>query len=93
VEVFGSKGSISARNTTPTNTVLSTTEGVFTDKPHYSFVERYEAAFIAEMRAFFTSVRDRTPTLVSGEDALAAVKIALAAQQSYEQNRPVKVAS
>ncbi len=93
VEVFGSKGSISARNTTPTNTVLSTAEGVFTDKPHYSFVERYEAAFIAEMRAFFSSVRDRTPTLVSGEDALAAVKIALAAQQSYEQNRPVKVVS
>jgi len=93
VEVFGSKGSISARNTTPTNTVWSTADGVFTDKPHPSFVERYKAAFVAELRAFFTSVRDRTPTLVSGEDALAAVRIARAAQQSYQQKRPVEVAS
>ncbi len=93
VEVFGSKGSISARNTTPTSTVWCTTKGVFTDKPHYSFVERYEAAYIAELRAFFASVRDRTPALVSGEDTLAAVRIAQAAQRSYEQNRPVKVAS
>ncbi|MFC1543173.1 inositol 2-dehydrogenase [Candidatus Neomarinimicrobiota bacterium] len=93
VEVFGSKGSISARNITPTNTVWCTAGGVFTDKPHYSFVERYEAAYIAELRAFFTNVRDQTPTPVSGEDALAAVSIARAAQQSYEQNRPVKVVS
>ena len=93
VEVFGSKGSISARNTTPTNTVWSTAKGVFTDKPYYSFVERYEAAYIAELRAFFASVRDRTPTQVSGEDTLAAVRIARAVQQSYKQNKPVKVAS
>ena len=93
VEVFGSKGSISARNTTPTNTVWSTAKGVFTDKPYYSFVERYEAAYITELRAFFASVRDRTPTLVSGEDTLAAVRIARAVQQSYKQNKPVKVAS
>ncbi len=93
VEVFGSKGSISARNTTPTNTVWSTADGVFTDKPHPSFVERFETAFVAELQAFFTSVRGRSPTPVSGEDALAAVRIARAAQQSCEQNRPVKVAS
>jgi len=93
VEVFGSEGSISARNTTPTNTVWSTADGVFTDKPHPSFVERFETAFVAELRAFFASVRDRTPTLVSGEDALAAVRIARAVQQSYQQDRPVKVAS
>ncbi|UCH63949.1 MAG: inositol 2-dehydrogenase [Fidelibacterota bacterium] len=91
VEVFGSKGSISARNTTPTNTVLSTTDGVFTDRPYPSFIERYKAAFVAELRSFFTSVRDRTPTLVSGQDALAAVRIARAAQRSCEQNRPVRV--
>jgi myo-inositol 2-dehydrogenase/D-chiro-inositol 1-dehydrogenase len=92
VEVFGSKGSISAVNTTPTRTVLSTDEGVYTDKPHYSFVERYEAAFVEEMRAFFTSVRDSSPPLVAGEDAQAAVRIAQAAQESYQQNRPVEVA-
>lgn len=93
VEVFGSKGSISARNTTPTNTVLSTARGVYSDKPHYSFVERYEEAFVMELRAFFKSVRDGTPPLVSGEDALAAVRIAQAAQDSFEQNKPVRIDS
>jgi myo-inositol 2-dehydrogenase/D-chiro-inositol 1-dehydrogenase len=92
VEVFGSKGSISAANTAPTRTVLSTDEGVYTDKPHYSFVERYEVAFVEEMRAFFSCVRDDTSPPVAGEDALAAVRIAQAAQESYQQNRPVEVA-
>lgn len=91
VEVFGSKGSISAYNTTPTQTKLSTDKGVYGDKPHYSFVERYEAAFAEEMRAFFASVRDESPPLVAGEDALAAVRIAQAAQESYQRNRPVEV--
>ncbi len=91
VEVFGSGGSISARNTTPTNTIMRTAQGVSTDKPHYSFVERYEAAFIDELRSFFAGVRDGTPPSVTGEDALVAVRIAQAAQQSREQNRPVKV--
>ncbi|UCD37449.1 MAG: inositol 2-dehydrogenase [Fidelibacterota bacterium] len=91
VEVFGSEGSISARNTTPTNTVLSTAQGVFSDQPHYSFVERYETAFVEEMRAFFTSVRDGTPPQVTGEDAQLAVKIAQAAQDSYKHNQPVEV--
>ncbi len=93
VEVFGSGGSISARNTTPTNTILCAAQGVYTDKPHYSFVERYEAAFVAELRSFFAGVREGTPPSVTGEDALAAVRIAQAAQQSREKNRPVKVIS
>lgn len=93
VEVFGSGGSISARNTTPTNTIMCTAQGVFTEKPHNSFVERYEAAYVAELRSFFTGVRDGIPPSVGGEDALAAVRIAEAAQQSREKNRPVKVTS
>ena len=91
VEVFGSQGSISACNTTPTRTVLSTEAGVYTDKPHHSFVERYEAAFVEEMRAFFASVSDGSSPLVTGEDAQAAVRIAQAAQESFQQNRPVEV--
>lgn len=91
VEVFGSRGNICARNTTPTLTVLSTADGVFSDKPHYSFVERYEAAFIEELRAFFTCVREGTAPLVSGREANAAVRIALAAQESLQKNRPVEL--
>ncbi|MDZ7260920.1 MAG: Gfo/Idh/MocA family oxidoreductase, partial [candidate division KSB1 bacterium] len=91
LEVFGSKGSIVARNTTPTNTMLSTADGVFTDKPHYSFVERYREGFIAELQEFFTCVREGKVPPVTGEDAVAAVKIAQAAELSFRQNKPVRI--
>ena len=91
IEVFGTKGSIRACNTTPTSTVLSTSEGVFTDKPYYSFVERYQEAYIAELRAFFSCVRTKKQPSVGGEDALAAVKIAISAQQSLSRNKPMRV--
>lgn len=41
VEVFGSKGSIAAMNNTPTQTVLTTSEGVMSDRPLDFFMERY----------------------------------------------------
>lgn len=92
LEVFGSKGSVRARNTTPTNTMLTTANGVFTDKPHHSFVERYQEAFVNEMQTFFDCVEKNINPPVSGEDALAAVNMALAAQKSFEQNKPVRIA-
>ena len=91
LEVFGSKGSIRALNTTPTSTVLSTAKGVFTDKLHYSFVERYREAYVTELREFFTSVRNQTLPTVTGQDALQAVKIARAAELSFKKNRPIMV--
>ena len=91
LEVFGSKGSIRALNTTPTSTILSTAKGVFTDKLHYSFVERYREAYVAELREFFTSVRNQTLPTVTGQDALQAVKIARAAELSFKKNRPIMV--
>ena len=91
LEVFGSKGTIRAFNTTPTTAALSTAEGVFTDKPHYSFVERYKEAYVTELREFFASIRNKSSPPVTGQDALQAVKIAQAAELSFKKNRPVKV--
>jgi len=91
VEVFGSNGTICAENTSPTHTVLSTSSGVFTEKPYYSFVERYREAYVSELREFFNCVHKGTDPPVTGKDALAAIKIAVAAECSYKQNRPVRV--
>ncbi|MEE9189295.1 MAG: inositol 2-dehydrogenase [Candidatus Neomarinimicrobiota bacterium] len=93
VEVFGNKGSIRAPNTRPTQTFLSTTAGVYHDKPHYSFIERYAEAYVRELETFFSNVQNDISPSVTGEDALRAVRIALAAQDSYRVNEPVKVQS
>jgi myo-inositol 2-dehydrogenase/D-chiro-inositol 1-dehydrogenase len=88
-EVFGSKGSITVDNTTPTTVVASSKGGVVADKPHETFVERYREAFIAEVAAFVASVREGSPVRVGAPDAAAAVRAAAAARTSHLEHRPV----
>ena len=93
VEVFCSKGTALAENNTPTSVVVLNQSGTIREKPLYFFLERYEAAFVAEMQAFVDAIRDDKPTAVSGKDGLAPVLIALAAQESLKTGKPIKVDS
>jgi myo-inositol 2-dehydrogenase/D-chiro-inositol 1-dehydrogenase len=72
--------------------VVMNESGTVRDKPLYFFLQRYQTAFVAEMQAFVNAVRNDTPTPVSGNDGLAPVLIALAANESLQGNRPVAVA-
>ncbi|MHB0875227.1 MAG: inositol 2-dehydrogenase [Anaerolineae bacterium] len=89
VEVFGSKGSAIAGNNTPTNTVLTDAEGAHADKPLYFFLERYAAAYAAELRAFCDCLRDDSEPAVTGADGRAALVAGLAAKRSLAERRPV----
>ena len=91
VEVFGSKGSVMVSNDTDSSAVLSTEEGVFSEKPKFFFLERYKESFITELRDFFDAIRNDTDTPVTGLDGLKPVLIGLAAKKSYLENRPVKM--
>ena len=89
VEVFGSKGMVTAANP-PTDTVtFSGSEGTRAASPPYFFVERYQPAFLAELQAFFTCIRDDTLPPVTGADGRAPVVIGFAALKSLRENRPV----
>lgn len=91
VEVFGSKGCITADNETPNLTTLYTEGGVMREKPLYFFLERYNEAFIAEEQGFVDAVLEDKPTLVSATDGLKPVLIAMAAKKSLETGMPVKL--
>lgn len=91
VEVFGSKGSVAAANDHPNTAVVSTADGVSTDKPLYFFLERYTQAYVEETQAFIQSVAAGSPLPVSGYDGLQAERIALAAKLSLRLGRPVKI--
>ena len=91
VEVFGSKGSAEAGNETANRVVLRTNCGVRSDNPLYFFLQRYQVSFVAELEAFFASIRDDREPPVGGRDGLMSVLVGLAAGQSLAQNRPVKV--
>lgn len=91
VEVFGSKGSVSAQNRRPTSVKLINKDGVLMDKPFYSFIERYKEAYIAELKSFIKCLKDGGKPAVDGYDALKAVLVAIAAQQSFKLNQSVSL--
>jgi myo-inositol 2-dehydrogenase / D-chiro-inositol 1-dehydrogenase len=91
VEILGTKGGITVTNDTPTNVVISNDSAVIADKPKYFFLERYMESFEEEMKAFFHSISNDTDPVVSGIDGLKPVLIGLAAKQSYEEGKPIKL--
>ena len=84
IEVFGSKGCITADNETPNNTTYYTADGVMKEKPLWFFLERYNDAFIAEENAFVEACLNNTDTAVGAFDGLQPVLIAIAAKESCE---------
>jgi myo-inositol 2-dehydrogenase/D-chiro-inositol 1-dehydrogenase len=92
IEVFGSKGCITADNETPNNTTLYTKDAVTKEKPLWFFLERYNEAFITEECAFVDSCLNDKDTVVGAFDGLQPVLIAIAAKESCEKGGvPVKV--
>jgi myo-inositol 2-dehydrogenase/D-chiro-inositol 1-dehydrogenase len=92
VEVFGSTGAIQTENNYPNSTTLSTAESVRRDLPLNFFMQRYLDAYAAEVAAFVDAVASGRPAPVDGRDGRAALVVGLAAQQSYLERRPVRVA-
>jgi myo-inositol 2-dehydrogenase / D-chiro-inositol 1-dehydrogenase len=91
VEVFGSHGMVTVSNNAPDTHVYSNNEGVHSSKPLYFFLERYSESFLLEMREFVESIRQDSPPPVQGIDGRIPVLMGLAAQKSYQENRPVKL--
>ncbi len=92
VEAFGSLGQICANNETATNTVLSTEQGVVSEKPLYFFLERYNDAFIREVEDFVAVCLQDADVPVGAVDGLRSVLVALAATESLKLGgKPVKV--
>ncbi len=90
-EVLGSRGCVMVSNDTPNSAEIYTEEGIEKEKPLWFFLERYNDAFIAELRAFFDSILNDTEPLVTGNDGLQPVLIAMAANRSLKENRPIKI--
>jgi len=91
VEAFGSKGSIQTDNNYANSAIIASAQSVGRDLPLNFFMERYTESFLAEMCAFAGAVLSNKPVPVTGEDARAALLMALAARRSYETKQPQKV--
>src|SRR3712207_5237231 len=90
-EVFGSKGAVATANDTLSTAVISTEEGISSEKPLYFFLERYMQSFAEEIRQFVNAIVNDTEVPVNANDGLQPVLIGLAAKKSLEEGRPVKL--
>jgi myo-inositol 2-dehydrogenase / D-chiro-inositol 1-dehydrogenase len=89
LEVFGSMGMAKVDNNKPDTHVLYNADGTHGPLPLNFFMDRYVASYLAEMKVFIDSLLNDIEIPVNGLDGLEAMKIALAANISYKQNRPV----
>ena len=85
LEVFGSKGCARAENRTEDSTILYTDQAVISDKPLWNFTERFEGAYLEEMRCFVDSCLNETPVTATAYDGLQSVRVGLAATESWRK--------
>ena len=89
IEVHGQKGMLRAENQLETTVELATERGFSRDPAQHFFLERYEAAYMAEMRSFLQAVTTGTAPDPGIEDGLRAQILADAATRSRETGSPV----
>lgn len=91
VEVFGTTGMLLANNQLENTVKHYSKAGTQEANPLHFFLERYEQAYLAELKSFYDSWLHKKPASVTGEDGLQALRIANAANQSMRTNQPVKI--
>ena len=89
-EVLGSGGMVEMGSGRRTGMVFSGPAGRLVETAR-SDQELFAGAYTAELAAFVEAVREGRPAPVTGEDARAALAIALAAAESVRTGGPVRV--
>ncbi|EBH0961401.1 D-chiro-inositol-2-dehydrogenase IolG2 [Salmonella enterica subsp. enterica] len=93
VEVFSSEGMAYADNVSESTVKVFNSQHCIMKNPLPDFTVRYREAYRTEILHFIDSVLHHTPVVCTGEDALLAQRIAIAAQQSLKSGLPVKITS
>jgi len=93
VEVFGSEGAVLVGNDETDRATVVTADGATGANPKTWFEARYADAYAAELQAFVDAVLAGSPAEVGGDDGRWPIAIALAAQRSMRDRRPVLVSS
>lgn len=92
VEVFGERGQVAVGNVAATSVALSRAGAVEADPPLHWFIERFEQAYVNELREFAASIREGRAPSVTGEDGRVPLVLAQAAWRSLAEGRVVALA-
>ncbi len=91
IECHGSLGMARADNVTLSTVEVADKSGFRRDPAEPFFLERYGAAYQAELAAFVDAVTSGAPPTPSGADGLAALRLADKAAESVATGRPVRI--
>ena len=89
-EVFGSEGALFIGYARETPLLHLARDGVSSDHVAW-FLDRFDQAYVDELRDFVQAIVDDRPVRVTGEDGRAAMVLAYAAEAARRENRPVEV--
>jgi myo-inositol 2-dehydrogenase / D-chiro-inositol 1-dehydrogenase len=87
-EVFGSEGALIIGYSRDTPMLRLDANGIHSDHIYW-FLERFDQAYIDELKIFVDGIVDGTPPPVDGHDARTAMVLAYAAEASLRENAPV----
>jgi myo-inositol 2-dehydrogenase / D-chiro-inositol 1-dehydrogenase len=91
IEVHGSNGMLRAGNVHMTTLERATADGFTADVIQNFFIDRYVAAYAAEINAFLDAMEKGTSPKADGHDGLMASKLADAATKSRETGQAVRI--
>jgi len=91
LEVFGSEGMVKAENPLKTTNYFLDNNGVHLSRNLDFFIDRYAESYRIEMQTFVECLQKKIPMPITGNDGLQAMLIALAANISVKENRPVRL--
>ncbi len=92
IEAHGASGLLQVGNVVATTVQAATASGFRSDPVLPFFLERYAAAYRAELDAFVQAVRGEGPAKPDGEDGLRALLLANAAVEASNTGRSVRPA-
>ncbi len=91
IEVHGSEGMLVAQNVNENTVVAYSRSGVSSANPLHFFLERYAAAYRAELDSFVRHLMDEEVKIPTMQDGLQALLLAEAALLSVQQKRSVNL--
>lgn len=89
IEILGTKAAFFIENVRRNALVRGDADGFAFSQPLYSFIERYESAYRAEIDAFLHFIRDNKAPVADQNDGLRAQQLAEAALESLHRGTPV----
>lgn len=92
LEAFGTQGALFAENVRPTTIRRSWAKATNAEDPYLDFfLERYEAAYSAELSEFIQAIAEGRRPRPDIEDGAAALRLAEAAEQSARTGKVVRL--